>query len=62
MKIAATFEAAALTALIASAVSATASGRPETAAFPFRESIAAGGTYAAGSTAGTNFVVSGSIS
>ena len=36
--------------------------RPELLAFPFRESVSAGGTYAAGSTVGTNFVVSGAIS
>jgi len=36
--------------------------RPELLAFPFRESVTAGGTFAAGETVGTNFVVSGSIS
>ena len=42
-------------------VSAFAVDRPETMAFPFRESVTAGGTYAAGSSVGTNFVVTGSI-
>ena len=37
-------------------------GRPELMSFPFRESVTAGGTYVAGSTVGTNFVVTGSIS
>lgn len=41
---------------------ALAADRPELLAFPFRESVAAGGAYTAGSTVGTNFVVSGAIS
>ena len=40
---------------------AHAADRPELLAFPFRESVSEGGTYAAGSTAGTNFVVSGAV-
>lgn len=43
-------------------MSAQAAERPETLAFPFRESVTSGGTYAAGETVGTNFVVSGEIS
>ena len=42
--------------------SAAFADRPELLAFPFREGVTSGGTYAAGSTVGTNFVVSGSIS
>ena len=51
--------AAAIFAGAAICMSALAAERPETLAFPFRESITSGGTYAAGETLGTNFVVSG---
>ena len=54
--------AAAIFAGAAICMSAFAAERPETLAFPFRESITSGGTYAAGETLGTNFVVSGEIS
>jgi len=54
--------AAAIFAGAAICMSALAAERPETLAFPFRESITSGGTYAAGETLGTNFVVSGEIS
>ncbi len=38
-----------------------AADRPEAKAFPFKTSVTAGGTYANGSTVGTDFVVSGTI-
>ena len=36
--------------------------RPELRAYPFKTSVTEGGTYANGSTVGTDFVVSGTIS
>ena len=40
---------------------AFAASRPELRAYPFKTSVTAGGTYANGSTVGTDFVVSGTI-
>ena len=42
-------------------LAATAAERPERAAYPYKTAVTAGGTYANGSTVGTDFVVSGTV-
>lgn len=41
---------------------AFAAERPELRAYPYKTSVTEGGTYANGSTVGTDFVISGTIS
>ena len=45
----------------AACLAAAAAGRPELAAYPYKTVVTSGGTYANGSTVGTDFVVSGTI-
>ena len=54
-------KAIALVISVAACFAATAAGRPELAAYPYKTAVTSGGTYANGNTVGTDFVVSGTI-
>jgi len=57
-----TLKAVALSILGAACLAAKATERPELTAYPYKTAVTSGGTYANGSTVGTDYVVSGTIS
>jgi len=56
-----TAKAIALVISGAACLAATAAGRPELAAYPYKTAVTSGGTYTNGSAVGTDFVVNGKI-